>query len=405
MTTSEQSPGASCETPRLLAAAVSGDRSALARLVAEPPAEVGRHRLGPALARRAVAAGLEPPAAWRDALRGTAAMRLGLEATTARLADSLAAADVPWLPIKGCDLGSRVYAAREDRPTSDLDVLVACDRFADARKALVEAGFEPLARGALAERYMVEEGYAWQARCLAPDGTPSCLVELHGRLWGSVPEAMSDEILSRSVPAPELGATARRPSLADAYLVAAVHAWLHPSPRALVSWWDLERIAEAAGAVPPDGGEDAPGTRRFAARVVDRARPLGLQLPVVLAAREAATLFAPSRAPHERIAEELVGDLHWAERRVMERQRLRGSDAVGLAALTLARLAAGRPSRAGWRAAVRRVWSHPGVVAAETAGDRPWIVRRLHHLAGNLGLPTPSRPTSQTPTRGERAVP
>lgn len=417
MTTSDRSPGASPETPeQLLAAAVSGDRHALVRLVAEPPPEVGRHRLGPALARRAVEAGLEPPPAWRDALRGTAAVRLGLEATMARLAEAFGEGDeagIPWLPIKGCDLGSRVYPAREDRPTSDLDVLVAADRFADARSTLAEAGFEPLASGPLAERYMGEEGYAWQARALAPDGTPGCLVELHGRLWGSVPEAMAEEILDRSIPAPELGPTARRPSLPDAYLIAAVHAWLHPPPRSLNTWWDLERIAlpasgvpasrVPAGAAPADGDTASSGT--FAARVADAARSLGLQLPVVLAARETATLFAPSRAPHERIVRELAGDLRWAERRLVERQAARGSDAVGLASLTLARLLAGRPSRAGWRSAVRRVWSHPGVVAAETSADRPWIVRRLRHLAGNLGLTPGSRELPRSPNPGERAAP
>lgn len=341
-----------------LAAALAGDRDALAALAADPAAaELARvHRVGPALALRARRLGIGGPAAesWHRGLIGVTAHRMHVEDRLRGVGKALGEAGVPWLPLKGCDLGARVYREPEERPVGDIDVLVPRGELPRVQDALRAAGWSGLADSPRMERYLRDEGYAWQAQDAA-----GVLLEIHVRLWGIVPAGLGAALLAAAVPDPALGPTGRRLPLAHAWLVAAVHTWLNPPPRPLLSWWDLERIAAAE-----------PGIAEGAASLAEE---WDLQLPAGLAAAQVAALW-PS-PPNKAIAERLLGGL-----RPLERLAARRGEAVGLRTIVLARLLSGRASRAGWRSLPRQVWAHPGIVEMQTAADRSWPARRIAHV-------------------------
>jgi len=56
---------------------------------------------------------------------------------------ALMQAQVPALPLKGCLLGFSIYPEPDQRMRGDLDVLVATDRIAEARRVLKGIGYEP----------------------------------------------------------------------------------------------------------------------------------------------------------------------------------------------------------------------------------------------------------------------
>ncbi|HWN43897.1 MAG TPA: nucleotidyltransferase family protein [Thermoanaerobaculia bacterium] len=344
-----------------LAAALSGDRDALAALAADPAAaELARvHRVAPALSLRARRLGIGGPAAesWHRALIAVTAHRLHIEDRLGTVGAALGEAGVPWLPLKGCDLGARVYGHPEERPVGDIDLLVPRADLPRVQAALRAIGWRGLAESPRQERYLRDEGYAWQAQDAA-----GVLLEVHVRLWGIVPAGLGAALLAAAVPDPALGSSGRRLPLAHAWLVAAVHSWLNPPPRPLLSWWDLERIAAAE-----------PGMADLAENAVRLAEAWDLQLPAGLAAAQVAA-FWPS-APNRAIADRLLGGL-----RPLERLAARQGDAVGLKSIVLARLLSGRASRAGWRSLPRQVWAHPGVVEQETAPGRSWPARRIAHV-------------------------
>ena len=343
---------------RVLAAALAGDREALAALAADPAAaELARiHRVGPALALRARRLGIAGAAAesWHRALIGVAAHRLHIEDRLRGLGAALGGAGVPWLPLKGCDLGARVYRNPEERPVGDIDMLVPRAELPRVQAALRAIGWRGLSESPRMERYLRDEGYAWQAQDSA-----GLLLEVHVRLWGIVPAGLGAALIAAAVPDPALGPSGRRLPLAHAWLVAAVHSWLNPPPRPLLSWWDLERIAAAEPAV----GEEA-------ARLAEE---WDLQLPAGLAAAQTARLW-PSE-PNRAIAERLLAGL-----RPLERLAARRGEAVGLRTIVLGRLLSGRKSRAGWRSLPRQVWAHPGIVEQETGAGRSWPARRIEHV-------------------------
>lgn len=353
---------------RALASALSGDPDALRTLAADPAAAglAKLHRVGPALALRARRLGIQGPSvdAWHRSLMGVTAHRLRIDEGLAGLGAVLGAAGVPWLPIKGCDLGSRVYDRPEERPAGDVDILVAHADYLRARQALEAAGWRSLVSGVRIDAYLLEEGYAWQAS--DPAGL---LLEVHHRLWGVVPRGFGQAMMEAAGPAPALGPTARRLPLAHAWLVAAVHVWLNPRPRPLLAVWDLERIAS------PDLVED----------VVRLALDWDLQLPAALAAEYAAGLW-PSD-PHRRIADRLTDTLRPAERLTARRALEGGVESAPLESVVLARLLSGRESRAGWRSLLRRIWAHPGIVEMETPAGRSWPARRLSHVLKALQSP------------------
>jgi hypothetical protein len=342
---------------------------ALATLAADPAgaALAKLHRVGPALALRARRLGIEGPAvdSWRRSLLGVTAHRLRIEDRLAVLGTTLGVAGISWLPIKGCDLGPRVYEQPEERPVGDVDVLIAEEDYLRARRALEEAGWRSLIPGARVDAYLLEEGYAWQA--VDPTGL---LLEVHHRLWGMVPPGLAPALLSAAVPDGALGPTARRLPLAHAWLVAAVHVWLNPPPRPLLAVWDLERIAAAAG---PDLADEA----------VRLAMEWDLELPVALSAAYASGLWASD--PNRRIADRLMDTLRPVERLAARRALEGGVESASLESIVLARLLSFRPSRAGWRSLVRRIWAHPGIVEMETPSGRSWPARRLSHVLKAFG--------------------
>jgi len=349
---------------RLIARALDGDRDALRATASLALPLLDRHRTVPALASRLRARGLAIPEAWRLRETRAAARWMALEATREEAGEALDGAGLAWLVFKGCDLADHYYPTPEQRPTSDLDVLVRSSDFQAGRRALEAQGWQGLSSDPRLERYRAEEGYAWPA---AREGRP--LLEVHFRLWGLMPAAAGDAIIDASTVSAGLRGT--RPSPADAYLLAAVHHFLQPPPRQLIGLFDLETIARAK--------DDS-----LTGAVVGRAQRLDVALPVALAATHAARAWP--RATHHDIAAHLARSLRWPERMVFDHGARRHNQGTSTAAVVLARLLAGRSSRAGWRTLPRRVWSHPGVVAAETPGAWGWPKRRWIHVLRRLGL-------------------
>ena len=355
-------------TDRRIAAALAGDVESLELLVAEDElGEIGRRaRVASALYLRAAASGVQGPAlsAWRSSMTVLSVRHMVFADSLARVAVALEAAGVRWIPLKGCDLASRVYQHVEERTTSDIDLLITASDFEDARPALEADGWSGVASGPRARRYLREEGYAWQAT------RDDVLLEVHFRLWGSVPEGLAGTMIEASEPDPSLPAGGRRLALRHAYLVAAVHAWLVPPTRGVGIWWDLERLAATS---PPS----------LADEVVSAARRWGLQLPVALASEVAVDLWGTGACRH--IAADLAADLRLPERLVLWMARRRASAQTSLGLLSAARLVAGRPSRHRWRVVWRRLWAHAGVVEVATAEEWSWGARRLWYQAIAMG--------------------
>ena len=365
----------------LWAAAVDGDRAALERcLEVDVDGKIARsQRLASALALEATAADLDGPALapWRARLRQVAAHSMVLEQALESTGRVLGEAEVSWAPLKGLDLASRIYPRAEQRPTSDVDLLVASGDLDRAQAALLAAGWKPLSPGRRVERYLREEGYAWQAR--APGGV---LVELHYRLWGSVaPEAgdaMMDAAGLEVEPSQDsLGPAARRLRLADAYVLAAHHLWLDEPPRRLGAVRDLTMISRAMSS-------SAPATENFASEVERSATRLDLHLPVTLGARWSAELWRESVC--REIVERLTARLAWSESRWLRAQSTPST--ASYTRMTLARHLAGRRTRHGLaRLAWRRLWAHPGIVEAAYGDEsHPFWRRRLEYQLRSWGL-------------------
>ncbi len=339
-----------------------GDADAL-RACMKGGQPLDHHLLRSAVARRAHAHQIELDDASRQTLAAASAHWMLLNHTLLGLGHTLNRAGIDWVPIKGCDLAQRVYEAEEDRPSSDIDLLIRPGDFEAARTALSAAGWAPVSDDPAVERYRAEEGYAWQAR---REGSP--LLEVHFRLWGLVPEGYAAAI----VDSPDAGP--HGPDPADAYIIAATHQWLNPPPRTLLGWWDLERIRLTFGSM----------ATRFAERVIDRAVQWDLQLPAMLGAMMAGSLFPG--ATHDAIRAGLAPSLRAPERSLVRSVLQRGEAKTGTPRIVLARLLAGRSSRGGWRVVPRRIWSHAGVVAQETPPDWWWPRRRLTHVLRRLGV-------------------
>lgn len=354
---------------RPLAAGLAGDPVALQRLLASSGLQtsITEHRLGPALAIRAAERDLNGGqiGLWNTQMRAAAGQRLQLEAARRSIAAALADADIPWAPLKGMGLDPRLYPHPEERISTDIDVLVAPEHLRQAVAALESAGWESLTTSPRQQRQALDEGYNWK---LALGNT---LLELHFRLWGGVPERLAEDILARTTPAPEIGPTARRVDLPDAYLIAAVHVWQTPPPRYLMLWWDLQRMAET---MTPEEYQ----------AVIDRTLEHDLGAFVALSAATAADLW--DHPVNHQIADALEPRLGAAERWAAARLHRTSPITASLGLLTLGRLLARRPSRSGWRAVPRRIWAHPGTVDAATPDTWPWPKRRLTHLARALHI-------------------
>lgn len=329
----------------LAAKAFDADAASIRRLL-ETPSLLEEHRFLtsiPALALEVGRLGLEIPAPWREQVIRSAVTAILLRAQLNGVGEVLDAAGLPWMPIKGMDLGYRLWPAPEARPTSDLDVLVPGDRFREARALLAASGWKGLGEGDEYEDFLENEGYNWQAG--NPSGT---LLELHFRLWPSAPGAWVDEVWERSLEAPALGRMARCPAWPDAFLLCAVHLWQLPPPHALLYFRELELLARKGGEAVLD--EAASSARRW-----------GLSLQVCLAGRYSARLW-PNPAM-QNLSRALHSDLRLPERLLYRFAVARGIDAASLGQLYVARLLSGRETRHGWKVALRRLWPHPALSA------------------------------------------
>jgi hypothetical protein len=280
----------------------------------------------------------------------------------------LDAADVAWIPLKGLDTAERFFPRPELRLSSDLDVLVPVERLPPAMEALSAAGWRFQSTPLLAA-YQLDEGYNWKAR--GPYGDS---LELHYRLWGMAPSSLVEACWSSAVAAPDLGQRAFHISIPMAFLVSAVHTWIHAGRPQFIYWWEMKLIADRLGS--PD-------------EVAAIAREHGLQFPVGVAAEFVGRLW-----DHElclELGRTLLADIRLSERAALGRVRRRGIDAMTLESLYIARLFSRRLSRMGWRSIFRRVWPHPGIVEDSTPADLAWWRRRLMATKRNLpfGMKSP----------------
>jgi len=348
---------------RTLAAAADGDPDALQTLAEDEQSLpfLVRHRMVERVAAAARDARPQPgtrpvPEAWRKALMRSAANRLQLEFDLRQIGEVLGALGIEWMSLKGMAFSRDIVTDLAERPTTDLDVLVLPEHVEQARRALSEQGWLLGETGSVGESFVRSEGYNW--KLVSPRGVS---LELHFRLWGVVPEPLAREIFLAATPDESLGPGARCPTLADMYLLAAVHAWLNPGPPPLLYFWDLVCFARSAH-------------RPFEGDVIGRCERWGLQLFVAPSAAIAAVLWG-GEADRE-IASATVGALRWPERLAL-RRLLGGLEGTrsGLELLVGARLLAGRPSRSGVRAAWRRLWPHRWVLDGRGRGDRSWLRR------------------------------
>ena len=332
-------------------------------------------QLGPSLALAARRRGLEGPAVDSSTgrLRSSATSWLLVAEAARHVFAALAATGFRWVPIKGFDVGTRFYPSREERPLSDLDVLVERAGLEASRAALTASGWTSRETSPLAQRFVAEEGYTYHYSGFDSTTLPTSLVEIHFRLWGMVPEGLEVEILEAARLEPGDSVSCLRVDPVHAYVVAATHGWTRTPPHDLVDWRDLERISSTVGWTR---------ARSSPAAVIDCARRWSLELPVCLSAQVAARVWPGS--VHGEIARALEPTLRPIERRQLRRLREEGLDAMTVSRVVLARLLAGRSSRAGWRSVWRRVWAHPGVVELETSDDLSWSRRRWDHLRRSL---------------------
>jgi hypothetical protein len=352
---------------RKVAAAIEGDREALAAILEREDLEewVRDHRMGAALFVAAEQLGVEGPAVdyCQSVCMATAGRWMRLRALLSRSGSVLDEAGIPWIPLKGLDTAERFFPRPELRLSSDLDVLVPFDRLDDAMAALERVGWS-FETSELIDAYQRAEGYNWGGRGLRGDS-----FELHYRLWGMVPQSLVEACWKTAVEAPELGSKGLKLAPPMAFVVSAVHSWVHAGSPQFIYWWEMKLIADRL---------------ENADEVVAAAREHELQFPVGLAAEYVGRLW-----DHElllEIARELLEDIPLPERLALGRVRRRGIDAMTLELLYVARLFAGRPSRMGWKSIWRRLWPHAGIVEDTTSGALPWWRRRVVAAARNLGM-------------------
>jgi hypothetical protein len=355
---------------RLCAAALAGDPDAL-RTLADAPEHrtlIASNRIAPGLAIRASELGISGPEVdiWRDHMRASAAQRLQIEHAREELGAIFAEHGIRWAPLKGMGFGEEIYRRAEERVSTDLDVMIALDDMERAVASLTNSDWKNLITTDHQRSFVLDEGYNWKLS--SPNGV---FLELHYRLWGAVAESFASSAFERTEPAPDLGPGAAWVSLVDAFIIAAVHAWQTPAPRYLALWWDLDRIARAMD-------------EQNVSEVIERTTDHGLDLFVTLSASTAADLWG--HPVNHTITKETAQSLRFSERRAAKTVCNRSPRSASLGVLTLGRLLANRPSRTGWRAVPRRIWSHPGVVEFDTPRTWSRLRRRLTHLARNLRL-------------------
>ena len=352
---------------RQLAAAIEGDSDSILA-VAQRSEQVERaesHRLQPGLFWSGIGAGLgdQLPQQWQHQYRFAASRWARLRAVLAAVGGVLDGASIPWLPIKGMDTAERFFPSPELRPTSDLDVLVPRESVDQALRMLSENGWSfPVS--ANVRQFQRDLGYNWHG---SADHGES--LELHYRLWGLLPDRVVELCWERAQPSPDLGTYGYRMSPELAFLVCAMHLWVHLGPPQLVYFWELRLI----GRYGVDVETIVNATERF-----------GLQLPVGVAAAYTHQLWDDPVCLD--IATHCEQSLRWSERRTTVSVERHGISALTLEKIVASRLLAGRPSRKGLGSLFRYVWPHAGTVEQKTPEGLPWWRRRLIATAKNLDV-------------------
>ncbi len=351
----------------MVAAAIEGDRDALTNVLDDDRLDewVRRHRMGPTIFVVARDQGIGGQAV--DSCQDVYVLAAGrwalFRAVLSRVGEVLDSADVRWIPLKGLDTAERFFPRPDLRPMSDLDVLVPAAQLQQAMNALEGNGCS-FPSTPLMERYQREEGYNWHSRAFH-----DVSLELHYRLWGTVPDSLVEACWDSAVPSPDLGRKGYRLAKPMAFLVSAIHSWIHAGPPQFIYWWEMKLIADQL-----EGAGD----------VVDAAREQGLQFPVGLAAEYVGRLW-----DHElclEVGRRLLDDIRLPERVALGRVRRRGIESMTLELLYVALLLSRRPSRMGWKSVWRRVWPHAGIVESTTPADLSWWRRRSLATMRNLRL-------------------
>lgn len=181
--------------------------------------------------------------ALRRHLLGSASLRAVLAA--------LARAGVPALLLKGPVLAEALYDPPEERPFTDLDLLVRRADVPTALGVLAALGYRHRPGG----RPLAHElAHAAAAVFVREDDPASVPVDLHWELVSPAGVVRRfpvpvEEVWARSVPAPEWGPLARRLSPEDLLLYLALHLALH-HPLGGGRWrQDIVRLLDRFGAV------------------------------------------------------------------------------------------------------------------------------------------------------------
>jgi hypothetical protein len=149
------------------------------------------------------------------------------------LAREMNTREVHAMPLKGCDLLTRVYDDPSPRPTSDIDVLVRPDQFERATEAVLAAGF--IAAGGI-KRHDV---FVWPPETVVskigehPDNP--IRVELHPAVDGMLsrtPYDLTQAMWASSSTHEHNGVRDQRPDLAHLALHVLIHAACDMQPRA-----------------------------------------------------------------------------------------------------------------------------------------------------------------------------
>jgi hypothetical protein len=171
-----------------------------------------------------------------------AALNAWHEEVVRELLDSLAAGGVPMLLLKGTGLAYTVYPEPHLRPRLDVDLLIRRETLGTAEEVLAARGWErpPERDSELAEpqRHFVKHG----------PGNVLYHLDLHWKIANPrlfADTLTFDELDSRAVGIPALGASARTPGYVDALLVACVHRVAHHADAIDLLWlWDIHLLTE-----------------------------------------------------------------------------------------------------------------------------------------------------------------
>ena len=203
-----------------------------------------RHRVHWLLQDRQSVSFVEP--AWAAGVKREVLHAAALDARrdedTRALLDALSASGIDALVFKGAALAHLIYTAPHLRPRTDIDILIRAEDRDRAGGVLEASGWrrppEPDLDESAAQRHYARQG----------PGRTAWLADVHWkvanpRVFG---DAVSfDDIRSRAIPLPALGAAALTPGLCDALLLACMHRVAHHDDEVDLLWlWDVHLLVE-----------------------------------------------------------------------------------------------------------------------------------------------------------------